>query len=238
MEIRKRLLLTGGATGIGRAVAIACAPPASVVVADVNATDAEQTVEAVTAAGGTAHFVRCDVTSEDEVRALIRTTEELIGGIDALVTAAGVLQAAAVPVEEIDPADWTRTVEVNVYGSFFCVKHALPALRRSPSGVVILLGSGAGISSGSSSVPYATSKGGVYGLSKSLTPRLEEHGIRVNLLMPGSVDTPLKRRAEEAMDASGKPRNQVLADPAGVAKVVRFLLSDEADYVRGEVCTR
>ena len=172
MEIRKRLLLTGGATGIGRAVAIACAPPASVVVADVNAADAEQTVEAVTAAGGTARFVRCDVTSEDEVRALIRTTEELIGGIDALVTAAGVLQAAAVPVEEIDPADWTRTVEVNVYGSFYCVKHALPALRASASGVVILLGSGAGISSGSSSVPYATSKGGVYGLSKSLTPRL------------------------------------------------------------------
>lgn len=238
MEIRKRLLLTGGATGIGRAIAIACAPPAAVVVADVNVADAEQTVEAVTAAGGTAHFVRCDVTSEEEVRALVATTEELIGGIDALITAAGVLQAAAVPVEEIDPADWTRTVEVNVYGSFFCVKHALPALRRSPSGAVILLGSGAGIVSGSSSVPYATSKGGVYGLSKALTPRLAEDGIRLNLLMPGSVDTPLKRRAEEAMDASGRPRNQSLADPAGVAKVVRFLLSDEADYVRGEVCTR
>ena len=115
-------------------------------------------------AGGTAHFVRCDVTSEEEVRALIQTTEELIGGIDALVTSAGVLQAAAVPVEEIDPADWTRTLEVNVYGSFYCVKHALPALRRSPSGVVVLLGSGAGIFSGSSSVPYAASKGGVYGL--------------------------------------------------------------------------
>ena len=238
MELRKRLLLTGGATGIGRAIAIACAPPASVVVADVNVEDAKRTVEAVSAAGGNAHFVRCDVTSEAEVRALIRTTEELIGGIDALITAAGVLQAAAVPVEEIDPADWTRTVEVNVYGSFYCVKHALPALRRSPSGVVILLGSGAGISSGSSSVPYATSKGGVYGLSKALTPRLADDGIRLNLLMPGSVDTPLKRRAEEAMDASGKPRNQALADPAGVAKVVRFLLSDEGDYVRGEVCTR
>ena len=238
MELRKRLLLTGGATGIGRAIAIACAPPASVVVADVNVEDAERTVEAVSAAGGTAHFVRCDVTSEADVGALIRTTEELIGGIDALITAAGVLQAAAVPVEEIDPADWTRTVEVNVYGSFYCVKHALPALRRSDSGVVILLGSGAGISSGSSSVPYATSKGGVYGLSKSLTPRLAEDGIRLNLLMPGNVDTPLKRRAEEAMNASGRPRNQSLADPAGVAGVVRFLLSDEGDYVRGEVMTR
>ena len=119
---RKRLLLTGGATGIGRAVAIACAPPAAVVVADVNAADAERTVEAVGVAGGTAHFVRCDVTSEEEVRALIQTTEELIGGIDALVTAAGVLQAAAVPVEEIDPADWTRTLEVNV-----CKRPAKPA---------------------------------------------------------------------------------------------------------------
>ena len=184
MELRKRLLLTGGAIGIGRAVAIA--PPDSVVVADVNAADAERTVAAVVAAGGTAHLVRCDITSEEEVRALIATTEELIGGIDALVTAAGVLQAATVPVEQIDPADWTRTLEVK----------------------------------------YVASKGGVYGLSKALTPRLAEDGIRVNLLLPGNVDTPLKHRAEEAMNASGRPRNPVLAEPAGVARVVRFLLSD------------
>ena len=169
---------------------------------------------------------------------MVAAAERLMGGIDGLVTAAGVLQAAAVPVERIDPADWTRTLEVNVYGSFHCVKHALPALRRSGAGVVILVGSPAGILSGSSSVPYAASKGGVYGLSKALAPRLEQDGVRLNLLMPGSVDTPLKRRAEEAMDASGSPRNQVLAEPAGVAKVVRFLLSGEADYVRGAVFTR
>ena len=238
MALGKRLLLTGGATGIGRAVATACAPPSPVVVADVNAADAEQTVAAIKAAGGTADFVRCDVTSEEAVRALITTACELMGGIDGLVTAAGVLQAAAVPVEEIDPVDWTRTLEVNVHGSFYCVKHALPALRRSAAGVVIMVGSGAGITSGSSSVPYATSKGGVYGLSKALAPRLERDGIRLNLLLPGSVDTPLKRRAEEAMDAIGEGRNPVLAEPAGVARVVRFLLSDEAAYVRGEVFTR
>ena len=127
---------------------------------------------------------------------------------------------------------------MNVYGSFYCVKHALAALRRSPSAVVILLGPGAGISSGSSSVPYATSSGGVFGLSKALAPRLAKDGIRVNLLMPGNVDTPLKRRAEEAMNASGRARNPVVAEPAGVARVVRFPLSDEADYVRGEVFTR
>ena len=238
MGLCERLLLTGGATGIGRAIAIACAPPAAVVVADVNAADAEQTVEAITAAGGTAHFMRCDVTSEDAVRDLVATAEERMGGIDALVTAAGVLQAAAVPIEEIDPTDWWRTIEVNVAGSFYCVKHALPALRRSAAGVVILVGSPAGIVSGSSSVPYATSKGGVYGLSKALAPRLEPDGIRLNLLLPGSVDTPLKRRAEEAMNAIGESRDPVLAEPTGVAKVVRFLLSDEADYVRGAVFTR
>ena len=87
-------------------------------------------------------------------------------------------------------------------------------------------------------MPYATSSGGVFGLSKALAPRLAEDGIRVNLLMPGNVDTPLKRRAEEAMNASGRARNPVLAEPAGVARVVRFPLSDEADYVRGEVFTR
>lgn len=238
MELCKRLLLTGGATGIGRAIAVACAPPAAVVVADVNAADAERTVAAVAAAGGTARFVRCDVTSEAAVRDLVAAAEGLMGGIDGLVAAAGVLQAAAVPVERIDPADWTRTLEVNVYGSFYCVKHALPALRRSAAGVAILVGSPAGILSGSSSVPYAASKGGVYGLSKALAPRLEADGIRLNLLMPGSVDTPLKRRAEEAMNASGSPRNPVLAEPAGVARVVRFLLSDEAAYVRGAVYTR
>ena len=238
MEICKRLLLTGGATGIGRAVAIACSPPAQIVVADMNVEDAEQTVEIVSAAGGSARFIRCDVTDEDSVKELVADSVESMGGIDGLVTAAGVLQAAAVPIEAIDPADWSRTIEVNVYGSFFCVKHALSALRRSESGVVILIGSPAGLTSGSSSVPYATSKGGVYGLSKALSGRLESDGIRLNLLMPGSVDTPLKRRAEKAMTVSGKPRKADLANPAGVARVVRFLLSDEAEYVRGEVFTR
>ena len=80
-------------------------------------------------------------------------------------------------------------------------------------------------------MPYATSSGGVFGLSKALAPRLAEDGIRVNLLLPGNVDTPLKRRAEEAMNASGRARNPVVAEPAGVARVVRFPLSDEADYV-------
>lgn len=238
MKICKRVLLTGSATGIGRAIAFACSPPADLVLADVNAVDAEQTAAAVSAAGGTAHFVRCDVTSEEAVQNLIDTSCELMGGIDGLVTAAGILRAAAVPIEEIDPFDWSRSLEVNICGSFYCVKHALPALRRSESGVVILLGSPAGTTEGSSSVPYATSKGGVYGLSKALAPRLESDGIRLNLLLPGSVDTPLKRRAEEAMNASGNPRDVVLADPSGVAKVARFLLSDEAEYVRGEVCTR
>ncbi len=238
MEICKRLLVTGGATGIGRAVAMACSPPAQIVVADMNVKDAEQTVKIVSAAGGLARFIRCDVTDEDSVKELVAESVELMGGIDGLVTAAGVLQAAAVPIEEIDPADWSRTIEVNVYGSFFCVKHALPTLRRSEFGVVILIGSPAGLISGSSSVPYATSKGGVYGLSKALSGRLASDGIRLNLLMPGSIDTPLKRGAEEAMKTSGKPRKQNLGDPAGVAKVVRFLISDEAEYVRGEIFTR
>ena len=122
MEICKRLLVTGGATGIGRAVAMACSPPAQIVVADMNVKDAEQTVKIVSAAGGLARFIRCDVTDEDSVKELVAESVELMGGIDGLVTAAGVLQAAAVPIEEIDPADWSRTIEVNVYGSFFCVK--------------------------------------------------------------------------------------------------------------------
>jgi NAD(P)-dependent dehydrogenase (short-subunit alcohol dehydrogenase family) len=124
------------------------------------------------------------------------------------------------------------------------VKSVVPAMRRAGKGTIVLIASGAGVRGGSSSVAYGSSKGAVHGLAMVLEPQLAPHGIRVNDVCPGSLDTPLKRqnvidgaraRGQSADEALAKAN---LADPIGVARVLAFLASDEADYVRGSVFTR
>jgi NAD(P)-dependent dehydrogenase (short-subunit alcohol dehydrogenase family) len=148
-----------------------------------------------------------------------------------------------VPIDELDVATFRQVLDVNVTGSFLCVKEFAPLLRKSPKAVVILLSSGAA-TSGSSSLAYGSSKGGVNGLFVTLATRLAAENIRCNIVSPGNIDTPMKRSVI-AVDADkrGIPLDNALTEsnlgsPEGVARVIAWLVSDEADYVRGIVTTR
>ena len=241
----RRVVVTGGSTGIGRAAAIYCAAAgARVVIADVNEDDGSDCAAWIRENGGEAWFVRTDVSVEQEVRRLMGEAERLMGGIDGLVTAAGIARDSMVPVEDVGEQTWDATIDVNLKGSFLAAKHAVTAMRRAGGGVIVMIASGAGVTGASSAVSYGASKGGVNGLGMTLEAKLRGDRIRVNVLCPGEIATPLKLGIIEqqvaALGESARRResNSDLGEPKGVAKVIGFLLSDDADYVRGAVFTR
>lgn len=239
MLTRKVILVVGGAAGIGRATAELCAARgATVVVADRDAIAGAAVAAAV---GGL--FVPVDVTDAASVQASMAAIAAKYGRLDALIQAAGILKGAYTPVDEFPLETWQAVLDVNVTGSFLCAKHATPLLKKAGGGVIVLISSGAAVG-GSSSVAYGASKGGVNGLGITLAQKLAPEGIRVNVVMPGNIDTGMKRSviAAEA-EKSGKPLEDAVAAsrlgaPEGVAKILAWLVSDDADYVRGMISTR
>jgi NAD(P)-dependent dehydrogenase (short-subunit alcohol dehydrogenase family) len=238
------IIVTGGASGIGRATAELCARRgARVVLADLPQSRGAEIAESLTAEGHIVRFVACDVADEDQVENLLAAASEL-GRPNVLIACAGILQGARIPIEDFETATFDRVLGVNARGMFLCAKHAVRAMGDA-GGVVLLLASGAGVTSGSSSYAYGTSKGAVHGLGLVMQHTMGSDPIRINTVAPGSIATALKLqnvedvgRATGVSDAEIRRRQAALGDPAGVARVLAFLASDEADYVRGTVFTR
>ena len=140
----KKILITGGATGIGAAAAIYCASQgAQVVTADVNSDDAAVVIERIKSNGGQADFFKTDVSDEDQVRSFVAKAEKSMGAINGLVTAAGIATDSLVSIDDVTLESWERLMGINMRGSFLTVKHAVPAMRRSGGGVIIMIASGA-----------------------------------------------------------------------------------------------
>lgn len=239
-------VITGGSTGIGAATAIAYANAgAKVVIGDINEEDALETINVIEKKGGEAKFVLTDVTIEEQVSNLMQIAEESFGGIQSLVTSAGVLQGASVRIDDFEAATFDTVIDVNLKGTFYAIKHAVPVMERSGGGVILCIASGAGVRGGSSSVAYASSKGGVNGLVMTVENQVGGN-IRMHTICPGGLSTPLKlgQIAQSAKLAGNDPDTAVeqamnsLGDPAGVGKVLTFLASDEASYIRGQIFTR
>ncbi len=235
----KVILVVGGAAGIGRATAEACAARgATLVVADIDARAGAQV-----AAGVGGLFLPVNVTDAASVQTLMAAIAERYGRLNVLIQAAGILKGAYVAVEDFPLDAWQSVLDVNLTGSFLCARYALPLLKKTGGGVILLISSVAAVN-GSSSVAYGASKGGVNGLGLTLARRLAAEGIRVNVVMPGNIDTALKRSvvAAEAEKAGLTLEEAVAASdlgaPEGVARVLAWLASDDADYVRGTISTR
>lgn len=240
----KVAIVTGGARGIGGATARRFASEgAKVVVADLLEQEAQETLGAIEAGGGEAFFVKTNVTVEDDCRQLAERAVERFGRVDVLVTCAGILHGAYLDIEALDLETFERVQDVNVRGTFLALKYAVPRMREQ-GGVVLCISSGAGVKGSSSSIAYGTSKAAVHGMVMVLQPTLERQGIRAHAICPGSINTVLKREnVADGARASGRDPDQALtnahlADPDGVAKILTFLASDEADFVRGTIFTR
>jgi NAD(P)-dependent dehydrogenase (short-subunit alcohol dehydrogenase family) len=239
-------LIVGGASGIGRAAALRfAAEDAGVIVADRDAAEGERVVAEIRAAGGRAAFVAVDVTDEDGVRRMADEAAQPLGPFSILVHTAGILRGDFEPITEMSSATWRQVIDVNLTGTFLCAKYAVPVIERAGGGVMLLLASGAGVRGGSSSLAYGASKGGVNGLGMTLAAQLAPRGIRVHVICPGGVNTPMKREnIRKAALRAGQPppSDEVaganLADPEGIARVLAFLASSEGDYAVGNVFTR
>lgn len=250
MDIRlndKVAVITGGSTGIGAATALEYARAgAKVVFGDINETDAEKTISAIREEGGVAKFLRTDVMIEAEVADLMKTADTEFGGIHVLVTAAGVLRGPNVRIDEFETATFDSVIDVNLKGTFFALKHAVPIMNGCGGGVILCIASGAGVRGGSSSVAYGSSKGGVNGLVMVVENQVASMNIRMHTICPGGLATPLKlgqiaesaRREGQDPDAAVANARKSLGDPAGVARVLTFLASDAGSYTRGQIFTR
>lgn len=235
----KVIIVTGGSTGIGRAAALRCAADgAVVVVADVNTVEAPATVEAIRSAGGTAQFVRTDVTRAEDVKALVATTVAAHGRLDGAFNNAGI-EGDFTNILKMSEESFDRTIAVNLKGVWLCVKAQIEQfIAQGSGGAIVSTASVAGLVGTRGASAYCASKHGVVGLTKAVALEYARKRIRVNAVCPGIIRTPMLDRlmaesslAEQALVAQ-EPVDR-LGEPREIADAVAWLLSDESSFVTG-----
>lgn len=232
----KVAVITGGAQGIGRAIALGMGREgAKVVVADLQATKAKETTDEVRALGAEAIAVEVNVASELSVKQLADQTFERFGRIDILVNDAGIYLKA--PVVDKTEEDWDRTIDINLGGNFLCARAFVPAMRKQQSGRIISLASSIAHTGAREFADYAASKAAIIGLVKALARELGPDGITVNAICPGSANTEMPRRHRSEEETMARLRATPLGhilEPGDIAGPILFLASDAAAYITGQ----
>ncbi|GAY09124.1 SDR family NAD(P)-dependent oxidoreductase [Pseudonocardia sp. N23] len=232
-------LVTGGASGIGRAVVERLLRDGlGVVVADVNEANGDRAVAELTDAGfgDRVAFVRVDVSDEDAVAAAVATTRERFGRLDAVVNNAGVGGAFG-PITDVELADWEYTFGVISRGVFLGTKHAARIMKADAcGGAIVNTGSLAGISGGAGPQAYSAAKAAVINFTRAVAVELAPWRIRVNSVSPGFIRTPILGGGARHLDrllGTVQPWPEI-GEPAHVASVVSFLVGPDSSFVTGE----
>lgn len=235
----KRAVVTGGGSGIGRAIAIGLSKfGASVAVVDLNRVSAEETAKHIVSMGGKSHSFEADVSDLSSVSRMIDEAMSVFGGIDILVNNAGIGSGNDFP--DVSPKEWQRVIKINLDSVFYCTKLVSEIMIKQKSGAIINIGSslssrGAALNCSGGSAEYCVSKSGVQALTRSAAQYLAPKGIRVNSVAPGPCDSPMHSERREALAAElGRVplgRIQVCDDLVGP---VVFLASDAARFVTGQ----
>ncbi len=238
-------LVTGAGRGIGRAIALGLAADGADVAVNyrADADAAAETVAAIEALGRRAIAVRAAVDSiEDDERMIARVLDEL-GPIDILVNNAGIASRGNL-VADTDPAELQRVLGVHALGSHHVTRLALPSMRTRPRGDIVMVSSTAVAQHAAGSAPYAMGKAALEALALTLANEERRHGIRVNIVAPGLVDTEMGRRLVRAVAGVEDIRQLDAASPFGrvcrpedVANTIRFLVSADAEYLTGQKIT-
>ena len=234
----KAVLVTGGASGIGRAAALSFAHGgARVVVADVDRAGGEETVRLAKTEGGEAVFVKADVRAAVDVEAMVVATLQTFGRLDIAFNNAGVLGSGAAMIDFTED-DWDDVMGINLKGVWLCMKHEIPAMIQAGGGAIVNTSSIAGLVGSQHSPAYAASKHGVVGLTKTAALQYAPQGIRVNCVCPAAVYSPMletlvTRNPQVGDRLLASQPNGRFASPEEVAAVVTWLCSDAASFVTG-----
>ena len=236
----KRVLITGGASGIGRATALLFAREgAAVSVVDLDEAGGQAVAHEIVNEGGRAIFVRCDVSQTADCQRAVRQTVEALGGLDILFNNAGIIRRAS--VLETSEEEWDRVMAVNVKSVFLLSKHAIPVMAQAGGGVIINTASGWGLVGGRKAAAYCASKGAVVLLTKAMALDHGGQNIRVNALCPGDTDTPMLRHEARQLgesderflaEAAQRPLQRI-GRPEDIAQAALYLASDASAFVTG-----
>lgn len=235
-------LITAAGSGMGRASAERFASEgAHVVVSDINEAAAKEVTEAISAAGGSATAVTCDVGDMDQIKAMVEAVGREHGVLHVLFNHAGIPGASGLDVEQ---DDWTKTVDVNQRSAFYATTYALPLLRKAEGKAsIIFTSSVSGVVGSPFSPLYSMTKGGIVLFMKSLAVKLGPEGIRSNAILPAMIETPMlsqffgRENGADIDDLKNAYKSNVpmgrVARPEEIASAAAFLASDDASWVTG-----
>ncbi len=238
----KIALVTGGASGIGRATALTFAREgAKLVIADLNEEGGQQTVHMITEKGGDAIFVQIDVSNAVEVQALISQAVATYGRLDCAHNNAGISGGLLALTAEYPEERWHQVMAVNLTGVWLCMKYEIPQMLHQGGGAIVNTASVAGLVGGRGLSAYVASKHGVVGLTKTAALEYAQQGIRVNCVCPGVIHTPMIARglsdAERKAQIIAREPIGRMGNPEEVAEAVVWLCSDAASFVTGHAMT-
>ncbi len=245
MNTKKVAIVTGTATGIGKACAKIFADKGYCVgMLDNNELEGRKTEKEILDAGGEALFISCDVADEETVKKSVDQISRKYGGVDVLINNAGIVLVR--PFDEIEWSDFMRVVNVNLGGTFLLCKYVLPIMKAKKSGSIVNMASVSGHVGQTEHVVYGATKGAILSLTRALAWEVAKWNIRVNSISPGSVDTPMLRsdisleatRTKRSFEEVKKVREAEQAfnrwaDPMEIAEAVYFLASDAASFITG-----
>jgi glucose 1-dehydrogenase len=241
----QKALVTGGSSGIGRAVAVALGGAGADVAVNYRSgeEEAQEVVDAIKDKGGNAIALQADVSKEDQVQAMYRRMFEACGTIDILVANAGLQQDA--PFDQMTLQQWNTVINVNLTGQFLCCREAVREFKRRgvrreiscAAGKIICMSSVHDTIPWAGHVNYAASKGGIMLMMKSIAQEVAPYRIRVNSISPGAIRTPINRPAWETPEAYAELLKLIpykrIGEPEDIARAAVWLVSDEADYITG-----
>lgn len=233
-------VITGGASGIGRATALLFGrEDAAVAVVDLNEAGGRAVAEQIAAEGGRAICLRCDVTQAGDCQRAVQETVTAFGRLDILVNNAGIIRRAT--VIDTTEEEWDRVMAVNVKSVFLMSKYAVPVMAQGGGGAIVNTASGWGLVGGRNAVSYCASKGAVVNMTRAMALDHAGQNIRVNCICPGDTDTPMLRdearqlglpEAAFLMESAGRPLGRI-GTPQDIAQAALYLASDAASFVTG-----
>ncbi|WP_375447608.1 SDR family NAD(P)-dependent oxidoreductase [uncultured Fibrella sp.] len=238
----KVCLVTGAGAGIGRATALAFAREgATIVVAELNPDAGKTTLDEVLALGGKGLFVPVDIAHQEQVEHMVSVAVATFGRLDCAVNSAGIAGTVSQPTHEYPEADWLLMLSVNLTGTWYCMKAQLTQMLKQGGGTIVNIASAAGLRGQPENVPYAASKHGVVGLTRTAAIEYATKNIRINALCPTAIETPMLMEGRRKLAYNPEAREKAInyqamkrmGQPGEVADVALWLCSGESSFMTG-----